>query len=607
MQRRQLFFRSALVLSLLVCTVLSFQNCTNQRLEYVEKSELYMLPQLKFSASICNDIRFFNQNSSKFVFIVDMSASNVGDWFYETVGTSKYYYWDPTKATDPQGSRFEAIRYFLDNCGGQAGSQFSVIGFGNTAGILDSSSSPALACNNVSFTTPTAAKAQLDYLKARQDQDDDWYLQWSRAQNKYLTTATPNSLILGVTSYSSAIKCAETLLINDLTSATSAPADNYFVFFISDGIPQDKNGTGCALSSMTTAEKEACYLASVNNSMTMVRTAAITKAKNLRFTGVYYGLDTAIPKVLDTIAKEGGTSGAVALGSFSGEQTALCSLFVSQSALEYKPESFIAVNLTVSRRGGQIVADSDMDGVDDAAEEAEGTDPQNPRSSGVPGVLDGICHRLGGKVACDEKRTKTTCDPNQFNSMGLSDCDYRMLGLQFQNAGSWGVDTDRDGMLDLIEIIKGTNPAVADMVGDPDGDGIVNRDEIVRGSDPFTPDAFLPEYLLSLYKMNYVQAAKDAVCPMGYWKLEADRLVSVDTQPVQNFNGPSAFLNHTRNEHKIVVFYRSVAQNSSSSMNEYYSASLNVLFEKRQGREYATPSTEELKAADFQMIGEVSP
>ncbi len=595
------------ILALLAATVLGFQNCAQVALEKVDKSVVYQLPAYKMSASICNDIRFFNQSGSKFVFIVDMSASNVGDWFYETVADKKFYYWDRNKATDPEGSRFEAIRYFLENCGGQSGSQFAVIGFGNTAGTLASSGAPALSCDNVNFASPNEAKNQLDFLKARQDADDDWYFQWSKAENKYLNVKTPESLVLGVTSYTSAIRCAENLLIKDLTSATAAPADNYFVFFISDGVPQDKNGTGCALSSSTPEEKEACYMSSVYQSMTMVRSAAITKAKNLRFTGVYYGPDGVTPKVLDAIAKEGGTSGTVALRSFSGEQTALCSLFVSQSALEYKPESFIAVDLTASRKGPLMVADSDMDGLDDETEKQLGTNPREPRSSGVSGVLDGICQHFGGIEKCQARRSQIVCDPAKFNSTGLSDCDYRILGLHQNDVGDWGIDSDKDGMLDIIEIVKGTNPGKADMLSDPDGDGVVTRDEIVRGSDPVTPDAHLPEYLLSLFNVKYVQASKDAVCPMGFWKLNSSRLLAVPTLSVGSFAGSSSFLNHKANEHKIMVFYRSVAQNSASPLNEYYASSLDVALEVKEGLEAAKPSHEELESSDFSLIGEVQP
>lgn len=597
----------SIILAFLAVTILSFQNCSQVALEMVDKSVVYQLPPYKMSASICNDIRFFNQSGSKFVFIVDMSASNVGDWFFEVVGDSKYYYWDPKKATDPDGSRFEAIRYFLENCGGQAGSQFAVIGFGNTAGTLASSGAPALSCDNVNFTSPTAAKNQLDFLKARQDADDDWYFQWAKEKNNYLNVKTPDSLVLGVTSYTSAIRCAENLLIKDLTSATAAPADNYFVFFISDGVPQDKNGTGCALSTSTPEEKESCYLDSVYQSMTMVRSAAITKAKNLRFTGVYYGPDGVTPKVLDAIAKEGGTSGSVALKSFSGEQTALCSLFVSQTAHEYKPESFIAVDLTAARKGALIVADSDMDGLDDEAEKQHGTDPRSPRSGGVSGVLDGICHRLGGIEKCKARRSQIQCEPVKFNSTGLSDCDYRILGLHQLDVGDWGIDSDKDGMLDLIEIVKGTDPGTADMLSDPDGDGVVTRDEIVRGSDPSTPDGQLPEYLLSLFNVKYVQAAKEAVCPMGFWQLESTRLLAVPTLSVGSFSGAFSFLNHKVNEHKLMVFYKSVAQNSAAPMNEYYASAISVFLDLNNGVEEAIPSAGELKSTDFDLIGEVSP
>jgi hypothetical protein len=608
-------------LSVVAFLLITFQNCAQQGLEFVPQVQLYELPQYKFSAKICNDIRFFNQKGNKFLFIVDMSASNVGDWFYEEVGGTKFWYFNPTLATDPEGSRFEAIRYFIDHCGGQSGAQFSVIGFSNTAGILSSGSAPALACSNVGFVTPQVAKAQVDLLKARQTLDQNWFFQWSKEKNKYLTGSTPESLILGVTSYGSAMSCSEKILISDLTSSATIPADNYYVFFLSDGIPEDKKGTGCKLTAKTPEEKEACYLSSVSDSMQMIRTAAITKTKNLRFTGVYYGPDPTVPRVLDSVAKEGGTSGAVALKSFSGEQTALCSLFVSQSALEYKPDSFVAVDLTAMRKNGKIVADSDMDGVDDETEFAEGTDPQNPRSTGIPGVLDGICHRLGGVARCKEERSKVVCHPNQFNAVGLSDCDYKILGLDRRDVGSWGLDTDKDGMLDFIEIIKGSNPGVPDMMGDPDGDGWMTRDEIVRGTDPFVPDAAYPEYLMTLFKTVYVPGVNEVMCPAGYWKLDANRLLAAATVAVQSYEGESSYLNHEKNVHKVMVFYRSIAQNSSTPQNEYFAAWVDVLLEKSRSKttnpntnrvtdfetETATPSMEELKQTDFRLIGTVEP
>lgn len=597
--------RMLLGLFFIFALLLSFQNCAQQQLELVKKEVRYELPSVKMAASICNDVRFFNQTGSKFVFIVDMSASNIGDWFYETVGGLNYYYFDPKKATDANGSRFTAIKYFLDNCGGQVGTQFAVIGFGNSAGTLTSASAPALSCDNVDFGTPTAAKAQLDFLKTRQDSDSSWYLQWSKATNKYLTGSTPNSLVLGVTSYTSATKCAENLLIKDLTSSTTVPADNYYVFFLSDGIPQDKNGTGCNVSSMTKEQKDACYLSNVSDSMALMRTAGISKNKNLRFTGVYYGADSSVPVVLDSMAKQGGTSGAVALKSFSGEQTALCSLFVSQAALEYKPETFMAIDLTTKRKNGKIVADSDMDGIDDETEITEGTDPTNPRSTGVSGVLDGICHRLGGLQKCRDRRAQITCNPNLFNSMGFSDCDYKMLGLDHINAGSWGIDSDKDGLPDIVEIIKGTDPGVADMLADPDADGVTTRDEIVRGTDPFISDANTPNYLMSLFKTTYVQNPNDLVCPLGNWRLEADRVLTAPILAVNSYQGALSFLNHPANVHKLFIYYKSVAQNSSNPSNEYYASWIDVSVENKNGNENAFSSIQELRPADFHLIGEV--
>lgn len=601
--------RSLIFLGVAVGLVVGFQNCAQQGLEKALKSEIYMLPELKLTASICNDIRFYNQKSSKFVFLVDMSASNVGDWFYETVGNQKFYYFDKNKATDINGSRFEAIRYFLNNCGEQSGDQFSVIGFSNTAGTLSSGSGAGLSCTYVGFGSSANAKAQLDYLKARQEQDQQWFFQWSKETNKYLSEPTPNSLIMGVTSYSSVLKCAENLLLTDLTSSTAKPADNYFVFFMSDGIPQDKNGTGCNVSNLSATQKEACYLGSITDSMTTMRTAAIARGKNMRFTGVFYGGGTgnSVPVAIDSISKMGGTNGGVALNSFSGQQSALCSLFVSQAALSYKPESLVAVNMTSIRKNGEMLSDSDMDGVDDESEILQGTDPQNPRSSGVSGVLDGICLRLGGVEECREKRASIVCSPNQMNTAGLSDCDFRMLGLQNLAKGDWGIDSDKDGMLDFVEIIKGSDPGSPDMLGDPDGDGVVTRDEIVNGTDPFVADLSIPNYLKSEYSLNFIDDQSQLQCPMGYWQISASRVMASPLLSVQSYEGTSSYFNHGQNEHKIFLFYKLVAQNSSTPKNEYYLTSVNVLIEKEGKLELATPSLDTVNPHDFKLLGGVEP
>jgi hypothetical protein len=414
---------------------------------------------------------------------------------------------------------------------------------------------------------------------------------------------------MGVTSYSSVLKCAESVLLTDLTSSSSIPADNYFVFFMSDGIPQDKNGTGCNMSSLSTAQKDACYLNGITDSMTTMRTAAIARGKNMRFTGVFYGggTENSVPVAIDSISKMGGTNGGVALNSFSGKQSALCGLFVSQAALSYKPESLIAVNMTSLRKNGKMLSDSDMDGVDDESEIVQGTDPQNPRSSDVSGVLDGICRHLGGLDECRKKRASVVCNPNQMNTVGLSDCDFRLLNLQNLANGEWGIDSDKDGMLDFVEVIKGSDPGIPDMFDDPDGDGVVTRDELVNGTDPFLADLSIPSYLKSEYSLSFIDDQSQLQCPMGFWQIQASRVMASSLLPVQSYSGSLSYLNHGQNEHTIFLFYKLVAQNSSTPKNEYYLSSVNVLIEKKNKLELATPSLDVVNPQDFKFLGGVEP
>lgn len=590
--------------------ILGFQNCAKQPLELYVPSKVYELPKLNLEASICHDNRFFNSSGAKFVFVIDMSASNVGDWISENKNGYDYFYWDKSKATDMAGDRFEAVKYFINNCGAMQGAEFAIIGFSNGAGGLTSPSSP-LSCNTVKFNQASAAIQQLDYLKSRQELDKNWFFQWDQTKNKYLNTPTPDSLVLGVTSYGSALSCAENLIFKEFTSSTATLADNYFLFFMSDGVPQDKYNTGCEVVGATKAQKENCYLESTQKPMAMTLSLSMAKAKNLKFSSVYYGADKTIPPILHAMASEGGSSEAIALASFSGDKGALCELFVSQSALEYKPESLSSINLTAFRKGGKIVADSDMDGVDDETEYLLGLDPSNPRSSGVSGVLDGICQRLGGIEKCREKRQQTNCNPNLFNKTGLSDCDYRILGLHHLTApdDDWGIDTDKDGVLDIVEIIRGTNPAVYDVSSDVDGDGIVARDELLRGSDVFSADQNIPEALLSLIKSEYVYSNTENQCPIGHWKISHDRILATPTVALWGHDHQLSHFNHNTNEHKILITYRSVAQNSAVGKHEYFMhlATVSLEFLKKEDKEIATAYPEKIKPDDFIKIGEVSP
>lgn len=606
LKRRYLKASVALASIALVLTF-GFQNCSNTQLTKIEFSALEN-PAVDFKASFCSRADFSNGVNSKFVIIMDLSASNFGDWKKQTVGSKSVYYWDSTLATDPNGERFDAVKYFLENCGNQAGAQFAFIGFSKTAGIL---SGDTLTCANLKFETKDVVSAQIDAIKARQLQDERWYKQW--AYPRYLSQTEPDSLVYSVTSYLSANKCLEQLMLDEFLTNVSTAADRYNVFFISDGVPQDKNGTGCNLSTMTADQKTSCYLETNLSSIAMTRTAAISKLKDVRIQGIYYGDSGGgvVPTVLEALSREGGTSEVVELENFTGKKNALCDLIVARNATEFRPDLYATINMTAYRKNGEIVADSDMDGLTDDEEVKLGYDPQNPRSSNVSGILDGICERLGGPTACQAKRSRITCDPNKLDLLGLSDCDTKILGLNtLPGALADTVDSDRDGMPDFVEVIKGTDPARADMTLDPDNDAIVTRDEILRGTDPFFKDNETPVFKLNQSSITFrpTSSVENALtCSAGTWDLSLGRLQYAETLPVTSFADSLATMKHPRNAQIVLVLHRLSAVNSTIPTIEFYGQYIRVSVSGKVGEELIEALPARLNAPDFQFLGKANP
>jgi hypothetical protein len=565
---KQIFFSFFLVLVLGAFT-LSYQNCARTDLESVVKPLRIVSSPVDLQSSICADTRTSAGTNTKFVFIMDLSASNMGDWRVETINGDEFYYWDPTKGFDPNKARFTAIENFLDNCANQNGEQFAVIGFSSHAGILEANEK-TLNCKNIHFAKSATVKEHLRVLKDRQTQDEQWYKRWTQ---NYLIEKEPDSLIYNVTSYTEASKCLESVILRDLESKGNS-SDHYSVFFISDGTPQDKFNTGCRLPQHSKDQEERCYMESSQTHITMARTAALAKGRNLTIQGIYYGDPTINPTVLNAISIEGGTGGVKYLDGFEKNQGALCDLIVSQHAHEYKPDLYAVINLNVSRVRGELSVDSDGDGLPDHLEVALGYDPTHPRSSEAEGILDGICERLGGKVQCQKQREALSCDPQKFDSLGLTDCDQKILKLHLAKlslvGGGLGVDTDGDGLPDYVEILKGTNPALADQLFDPDRDGVLNRDEILSGTDPFFPDKNLfPLDQLNHYELKY-HLNKTPLCQYGEWKMTLGALQHAPTLAVQGWPSSHSFHNKKEKEQTLLFLYRLAPMNSLSPYEYYY-------------------------------------
>jgi hypothetical protein len=164
-----------------------------------------------------------------------------------------------------------------------------------------------------------------------------------------------------------------------------------------------------------------------------------------------------------------------------GLRDALSNLNYSSLQASLVLKRFLAFNRSVQVREGQVLTDSDGDGVADVDEQALGLDPLLADTDG-DGLMDGIELRMG-------------LDPLTLNIINgcnasldedgdrLNTCEERVLGTD----PCMG-DTDADGLPDMVEALGRTNPLVPEDLLDTDRDGVSNIQEVLVRGDPLSAD-----------------------------------------------------------------------------------------------------------------------
>lgn len=138
----------------------------------------------------------------------------------------------------------------------------------------------------------------------------------------------------------------------------------------------------------------------------------------------------------------------------------------------------------------KALRDSDGDGIPDAQELEEGTNPNNPDSDG-DGVPDNEERELGtdplnpdsdGDGIPDGEERELGTDPLNPDSDedGVTDGEERELGTDPLNP-----DSDEDGLSDGDELALGTDP----LDDDTDNDGVTDGNEQELGTDPLNADS----------------------------------------------------------------------------------------------------------------------
>lgn len=266
------------------------------------------------------------------------------------------------------------------------------------------------------------------------------------------------------------------------------------------------------------------------------------------------------------------------------------------SLADYTLETVNMVNLNVTPAKGTVAEDADADGIADRDEVALGFSPLKRRSNDK--VLDSLCLDVAGSSNC---LSKVPACSTTLGILGLNDCDLKALDLEsLYGHPTQGLDSDKDGMVDLLEILMGTSPNNFDRYEDPDHDGILNWMEIQRGTNPNYTNSDIDEDRLLDYSVTKVE--KTGSCTGELWKVRVNRLPLAKVEAFQDIsaseNALNPLLSHGKDENVIAVFLKFKTQAGFTGQSKIYSKYFRIN-QSMQGFEF--------KIDDFNLVGEVLP
>lgn len=304
----------------------------------------------------------------------------------------------------------------------------------------------------------------------------------------------------GATPYVSALSTAVTAIRNDIqANPVDAKNTRYVVLFLSDGVPTDDNQPYSQILA-TTQQLKALESGSPSAGAVTLHTAYLEDA----------GANQDAINLLTQMAQIGD-------GEFrnfeNGDQIDFSDFDVTAISRDYRSYFPILVSNMSTRPTRQgLMADSDLDGLNDAEEDAIGTD-SGSMDTDHDGCSDVMEYRYADwdPLVHGDQTSPTECSCTQAERIadkdadGLTDCEEKWLSLDPLNPDS---DINADGnpapdnMLDRFEVIWNLGRTKWDANEDYDVDGVSNMVELATHMDPNTNDNDMRDQFA--YRYEYV-------------------------------------------------------------------------------------------------------
>lgn len=514
-----------LIVAPLFILTATFQNCSEPQISVVPPQPMSSTLAGKF----CSQPPSNESGNVNFIFLIDMSGSNI----YEASVINK--------GTDVPGERFDAVdAFFSEECLKKyTNKRFAIIGFSSEILVpLNSTCTADALTKDINI-----AKGQVQSLRD---------IQQNIINRNYAYTSNLNPM--KNTYYKKALDCMNNVLDSQLSALTDdeKKTQSYLTFFITDGEPTDNNSLGLSITESNVENAVVAFNNYFNSSLAKYLELTNKQAGGGRLQPVIYGFNriNEVGKklaqgVLNNIAEKGDS---LLVSTDRVNELKLCDILTAGLKQPYIVRKFGVVNLTAKMIKGQLYADSDMDGIIDLDEENLGFDPTRRRSR-VNGnqLLDGLCFGLKAKKC----PAQLACGPS--NALGFNSCDIASYSM------TDGVDTDKDDIPDIIEVLKGTLPNHNDAFSNNDGDTLPLHEEIAIGRDPFFKDDGLDRSFLLQYS-HYKSPESLIECPANQqaWTFQIDHVPTIPTLATNNTFDEDVkiqFLNHEKDENIILVYY----------------------------------------------------